>query len=124
MSICGQFQHATDAGNVNDSFTGRNGMLKITRKAAITSQPTKSGYSTWTYNALGQVTSGDQNIDNATCNSSGTYDAFGRPLTQVLPSTETLNYTYNAMGALSSLGGTLNGTTPYVSQIHYNASGQ
>ena len=79
-----------------------------------------SGYTVWSYNALGQVISGTQNIDGTSYNSSGTYDAFGRPLTQVLPSTEALSYTYNAMGSLVGLSG----TSTYVSQIHYNASGQ
>ncbi len=44
--------------------------------------------------------------------------------TQTLPSNEVLNYSYNVMGTLSSLASNLAGTTPYVSQIHYNASGQ
>ena len=79
-----------------------------------------SGSTTWTYNALGQATNATQNIDFTDYTTSGTYDAFGRPLTQTLPSTEQLNYTYNAMGALASLSG----TNTYISQIHYAATGQ
>jgi len=78
------------------------------------------GSTTWTYNALGQVTNGTQNIDNRNYTSNTSYDAFGRPLTQTLANTEGLTYTYNAMGALASLSG----TNTYVSLIHYNASGQ
>jgi len=41
-------------------------------------------------------------------------------LTQNLLGSETLTYAYNAMGALSSLSG----VSTYVSQVHYDASGQ
>lgn len=84
-----------------------------------------SGSSTWIYNALGQISSKSQTLDGTTYTSSATFDAFGRPLTQTLPSAEVLNYSYNAMGALLSLTGTnIPGTATYTSQIHYNASGQ
>ncbi|NOT05220.1 MAG: DUF11 domain-containing protein [Anaerolineales bacterium] len=76
----------------------------------------------WTYNALGQTTNETYTIDNTNYSTSATYDAFGRPRSQTLPSNEVLNYSYNAMGALSSLSGTNNYN--YVSQIHYTASGQ
>ncbi len=81
-----------------------------------------SGYTTWFYNALGQVTNETHNIDNTNYSVATTFDAFNRPLTQTLPSNEVLNYSYNAMGALSGLSG-INGYT-YVSQVHYAASGQ
>ncbi|MEW6402320.1 MAG: RHS repeat-associated core domain-containing protein [Chloroflexota bacterium] len=79
-----------------------------------------SGSSTWIYNVLGQVVNETHTIDSTNYTSSATFDAFSRPLTQTLPSSEVLNYSYNAMGALSSLSG----TNTYVSQIHYAASGQ
>ncbi len=44
-----------------------------------------SGSTTWTYNELGQVTSGTQNIDNTPFNTSATFDAFGRPLDSNAP---------------------------------------
>jgi RHS repeat-associated protein/uncharacterized repeat protein (TIGR01451 family) len=79
-----------------------------------------SGSTSWSYDAMGQVTSETHIIDGVDYTLSAQMDAFGRPLIQTLPSTETLTYDYNAMGALSSLSG----TNTYVSQIHYNASGQ
>lgn len=85
-----------------------------------TSMVDASGSTTWTYNALGQATNSTQNIDGSNYSLNATYDAFGRPLTQTLPSSELLTYTYNAMGALSGLSG----TNTYVSNVHYNASGQ
>jgi YD repeat-containing protein len=78
---------------------------------------------TWKYNVLGQVTNETHTIESTNYTVSGTFDAFGRPLTQTIPSnqtTETLTYNYNAMGALLSL----TGTNTYVSQINYSASGQ
>ncbi|MEW6085138.1 MAG: RHS repeat-associated core domain-containing protein [Chloroflexota bacterium] len=72
------------------------------------------------YNALGQMTSGTQTVESTNYTTSATFDAFGRPLTQTLPNAETLTYSYNAMGALSSLSG----TNTYVSQVKYNAAGQ
>jgi RHS repeat-associated protein len=78
---------------------------------------------TWKYNVLGQVINETHNIESTNYTISGTFDAFGRPLTQTIPSngsTETLTYNYNAMGALLNL----TGTNTYVSQINYNASGQ
>jgi len=83
-----------------------------------------SGSTTWTYNVLGQVVNGTQNIDGTNYTASGSYDAFGRPLTQTIPSnggTESLTYTYNAMGALSGLN---NGTTAYISLTTYDAAGR
>ena len=77
----------------------------------------------WTYNALSQATDETRTIESTNYNIHTNFDAFGRPLTQTIPSngsTETLTYTYNAMGALLSLAG----TNTYVSQIHYAASGQ
>ncbi len=76
----------------------------------------------WVYNVLGQATSETHTIVGGSTNytAGAAFDAFSRPLTQTLPNGETLNYTYNAMGALSSLSG----TSTYVSQIHYAASGQ
>ena len=88
-----------------------------------TSMVDDSGTTTWTYNALGQPTDATHSIDTKSYSISTTLDAFSRPLSQTVPSngsTETLTYTYNAMGALSGL----NGTNTYVSQIHYEASGQ
>jgi RHS repeat-associated protein/uncharacterized repeat protein (TIGR01451 family) len=79
-----------------------------------------SGSTTWVYNALGQVTNQTNTVDGTAYPSSATNDAFGRPLTQTLPSGEVLNYGYNAMGALSSLSG----TNTYLSNVHYSASGQ
>ncbi|MDL1910700.1 hypothetical protein FBQ81_08395, partial [Chloroflexi bacterium CFX6] len=79
-----------------------------------------SGTTTWNYNALGQPIYETRNIEGANYTTSGAFDAFGRPLTQTLPSGELLNYSYNAMGALSGLSG----INSYVSQIHYNAAGQ
>jgi RHS repeat-associated protein/uncharacterized repeat protein (TIGR01451 family) len=79
-----------------------------------------SGSTSWTYNALGQATNQSQTIDGTNYQLGATFDALGRPLTQSLPNTEVLNYSYNAMGALSSLSG----TNTYVSQIHYAPSGQ
>jgi RHS repeat-associated protein len=79
-----------------------------------------SGSSTWVYNILGQVINQSTTVDGTTYTSGATLDAFGRLLTQTLPSGEVLNYGYNAMGSLSSLSG----TNIYLSNIHYNASGQ
>jgi RHS repeat-associated protein/uncharacterized repeat protein (TIGR01451 family) len=80
---------------------------------------------TWFYNVLGQV--GQEThaftIEGTSYDIITTSDAFGRPRSQTIPSqgsTETLTYNYNAMGALSSLAG----TSTYVSQVHYAASGQ
>ncbi len=98
-----------------DSVVGGNNGLG--RRTGMTDG---SGSSTWFYNILGQVTNETHNIDSTPYTTSGSYDAFGRPLTQTLPSTEPLNYSYNAMGALLSLSG----TNQYISQIHYAASGQ
>ncbi len=85
-----------------------------------TSMVDASGTTTWTYNALGQATNETRNIESVNYSLGATFDAFGRPRTQTLPSGEGLTYTYNDMGALSGLSG----TNTYVSQIHYNASGQ
>jgi RHS repeat-associated protein/uncharacterized repeat protein (TIGR01451 family) len=77
----------------------------------------------WFYNVLGQITNETHTIEGTNYSISTTPDAFGRPLSQTIPSqgsTETLTYNYNAMGALSSLVG----TNTYVSQVHYAASGQ
>ena len=78
---------------------------------------------TWKYNALGQVTLETHTIESTAYNVTTTFDAFGRPLSQTIPSqgsTENLTYNYNIMGALSSLVG----AATYVSNIHYEASGQ
>lgn len=40
-SICSQFQHTTNAGDIDDRLAGRDSVLEITRQAAITSQPAK-----------------------------------------------------------------------------------
>jgi RHS repeat-associated protein/uncharacterized repeat protein (TIGR01451 family) len=98
-----------------DSETGGN--EGIGRR---TSMVDASGTTTWTYNSLGQPQNETRTIENTPYSSSATFDAFGRPLAQTLPSGEPLTYSYNAMGALSSLSG----ADMYVSQIHYNASGQ
>jgi RHS repeat-associated protein/uncharacterized repeat protein (TIGR01451 family) len=98
-----------------DSVTGGNEGLG--RRTGMTDG---SGSSSWFYNVLGQVTSETHNIDGTNYTSSATFDAFGRPLTQTLPSAEVLTYAYNAMGALSGLSG----TNTYVSNIHHAASGQ
>jgi RHS repeat-associated protein/uncharacterized repeat protein (TIGR01451 family) len=75
---------------------------------------------TWTYDMLGQPTNVTQTIDGTNYASSGSFDAFGRPINQTLPSQETLTYAYNAMGALLSVSG----SDTYVSQMHYTADGQ
>lgn len=80
-----------------------------------------SGSKTWFYNELGQIINELDVIENTPYSTSTYFDAFGRPLNQVLPNGEGLTYSYNAMGALSGLSGT---TDTYVSQIHYSASGQ
>jgi YD repeat-containing protein len=79
-----------------------------------------SGSKTWLYNELGQIINEIDTIEDTSYSTSTAFDAFGRPLIQVLPSGEGLTYSYNAMGALSGLSG----TNPYVSQVHYAASGQ
>jgi RHS repeat-associated protein len=79
-----------------------------------------SGSSSWQYNALGQVTSGTKMVDGVDYTTGASMDAFGRPLTQSLPSGESLSFSYNAMGALTSLSGTTN----YLTGANYNASGQ
>ncbi len=79
-----------------------------------------SGSTSWFYNRLGQPVNETHNIDSTNYPIDSTFDAFNRPLTQDLPSGETLNFGYNAMGALASLSG----TSTYVSQIRYSASGQ
>lgn len=79
-----------------------------------------SGSTTWFYNVLGQTTNETHNVDSTNYSLGFTFDAFGRPRTQTLPSNEVLNYSYNAMGSLLSLSG----TNTYVSQIHYSSSGQ
>jgi RHS repeat-associated protein/uncharacterized repeat protein (TIGR01451 family) len=79
-----------------------------------------SGTTTWVYNALGQMTAETRTVDGNPYTSNYTYDAFGRPTTQNLPSGEALTYSYNTMGSLSGL----NGTSSYVSQVNYTASGQ
>ena len=79
-----------------------------------------SGPTTWKYNALGQLINETRTIEGTAYSSSATFDALSRPLTQTLPSGEALTYTYNAMGALSSLSG----TNTYLSNIHHSASGQ
>ncbi len=79
-----------------------------------------SGSTTWFYNVLGQATNETHNIESANYSLGFTFDAFARPLTQTLPNGEALNYSYNAMGLLSGMSG----LSTYVSQVHYNASGQ
>lgn len=79
-----------------------------------------SGSTTYVYNVLGQMTNQTRNIESTNYSVSAAFDALNRPLTQTLPSGEVLNYSYNAMGALSSLSG----TNTYTSQIHYNSAGQ
>ena len=77
----------------------------------------------WAYNALGQAITETRTMESTNYVINTTFDAFGRPLSQTIPSNggiETLTYGYNAMGALLSLSG----TNTYVSQIHYAASGQ
>jgi RHS repeat-associated protein/uncharacterized repeat protein (TIGR01451 family) len=85
-----------------------------------TSMTDPSGSTTWTYNVLGQANNETHSVDSTNYGLSTSFDAFGRPLTQTLPGGEGLTYSYNAAGQLSSLAG----TTTYVSQIHYAASGQ
>lgn len=80
-----------------------------------------SGSKTWFYDELGQIMNELDVIENTPYSSGTNFDAFGRPLIQILPNGEGLTYSYNAMGALSGLSGT---NTTYVSQIHYSASGQ
>jgi RHS repeat-associated protein/uncharacterized repeat protein (TIGR01451 family) len=85
---------------------------------------TSGNSTTWKYNVLGQVTTETHTIESTSYSIVTSYDAFGRPLTQTIPSqgsTENLTYSYNSMGALSSLSG---GAATYVSNIHYEASGQ
>lgn len=79
-----------------------------------------SGSTSWFYNSLGQVTNQTRTVDSTNYSLDFTYDTLNRLLTQTLPSSETLNYSYNDMGILSGLSG----TNTYVSQIHYSASGQ
>ena len=91
-----------------------------------TSMVDANSTTTWTYNALGQVKDTTWLIGGAlTYKTCSTYDAFGRLLTQRIPSTsnctgELLNYNYNATGALESVSG----TAAYVTNMDYNASGQ
>ena len=98
-----------------DSITGGN--EGYGRRTGMTDG---SGSSTYLYNVLGQLTNGSQTIDGTTYSGIAPFDAFDRPLTLTSPSGEVFNFSYNAMGALSSLSG----TNTYVSQVHYNASGQ
>jgi RHS repeat-associated protein len=88
------------------------------------SDTSSSSSTSWSYNALGQAIDETHTIEGTPYNiHMNQIDAFSRPLSQTIPSnggTETLTYSYNAMGAL--LG--LSGTDPYVSQIHYDAGGQ
>ncbi len=89
-----------------------------------TSMTNSNSTTAWTYNALGQATTATYTIESTNYTITTNFDAFGRPLSQTIPSqgsTESLLYAYNVMGTLSSLG---NGTSMYASQIHYNASGQ
>ena len=98
-----------------DSTTGGN--KGWGRRTGMSSSAASYSYF---YNALGQMTSGTQTVEGTNYTTSASFDAFGRTLTQTLPNAETLTYSYNAMGALSSLSG----TNTYVSQIKYNAAGQ
>ena len=98
-----------------DSTTGGN--QGIGRR---TSMAYGSDSKTWFYNTLGQVTNVTDTIDSTSYEMDFTFDAFGRPLTQTLPSSETLEFDYNDMGALTSV----DGTDTYLSDIHYTASGQ
>jgi RHS repeat-associated protein len=79
-----------------------------------------SGTTSWFYNKLGQSTNETHNVDSTNYQLDYTFDVFNRPLTQTLPSGEALTYGYNPMGTLSSLSG----STTYVSNVHYSASGQ
>jgi len=79
-----------------------------------------SGITKWTYNELGQLIKEKRTIEGTDYIMEAEYDAFGRPLNQTLPSSETLTYSYNDMGALAGLSG----TNTYVSDIHYDPSGQ
>jgi RHS repeat-associated protein len=102
-----------------DSTT--NGNEGVGRRTGMSD--TSNAATTWFYNDLGQVTQETHNIESTNYNVDTAFDAFSRPISQTIPSagsTETLTYSYNAMGTLSSLSG----TNTYVSQIHYNESGQ
>jgi YD repeat-containing protein len=81
----------------------------------------------WKYNVLGQVAdeAGTFTGENTNYNIHTDFDAFGRPLSQTIPSNgsaETLNYGYNSMGALQSLKNTSNYF--YISSTTYDAAGR
>ena len=105
------------------SFTYDTGTNGIGRRTQMTYG---GDTACWEYNQLGQVTKETRRFGSTSCSSGGTsyvttggYDAFGRVLTQTIPSGETLTFNYNAMGALNSLSG----TSAYVTNIDYNDNG-
>ncbi len=94
-----------------------NGNQGIGRRTGMTDG---SGSSAWIYNALGQSPTRTNTVDGTTYTTTNYLDAFGRSMSQLLPSGELLSYSYNAMGAISGL----NGWSTYLSNVHYNSSGQ
>jgi RHS repeat-associated protein len=69
------------------------------------------------YDRLGRIIQTRRRLDGATYTVDQTYDALGRVTSRTLPDGETLTYTYNEAGWLSSIPG-------YVASFTYNARGQ
>ncbi len=94
-------------------------------KGRLTTLTDSTGNTKYYYDKLGRTTKTIKTVTNGVTSSSytteTTYDALGRTKSVTYPDSETVNYTYDTGGNLSSVKST---STTYASYSGYNALGQ
>ena len=76
-----------------------------------------SGYTTWSYDALGRVLSENKNINGTDYTLRWAYDAMGRISSITYPNNELVSYAYDNSGNIANIPG-------YVTNVDYNAAWQ
>ena len=106
------------------SYNGLNILNQIGRRTGMTD--TTSGQTAWSYDAMGHVTTKQQNITAGLTpmlkSIVYTYNSAGAVHTLTYPSGKVLNYTYNSSGlptSMTTAGGTI--YQNYVTNAHYGA---
>jgi RHS repeat-associated protein len=86
-------------------------------KGRLTTMTDPETVTSFSYDPLGRVTQTSRLLDGTTYTMAQTYDALGRVTSRTFPDGETVTYTFNEAGWLSSMPN-------YVTSITYNARGQ
>jgi RHS repeat-associated protein len=112
--------------NVSFDFAGN--LLEQTRQLAIDYETTPDWVDLASETTLaGLDTAGASLLEAEVFTTSGTFDAFGRPVTRTTPDASVTAYTYNDAGLLESVEAAVRGAMPattFVSNIDYDVHGR